>query len=146
VRPAARYRRGISLKPAPEYRALKVFDKLPPGCWLLAVPNDDSHPHLRCAEFAVVDTNDREPARGELFVIRYNGGTPRERLAIVMLFARECQYSSSKFTGWWSGSLCERQRLPDGTPSRYVDGPLLVDAMRERRVIGVWGPVALPAA
>jgi hypothetical protein len=37
-------------------RALTMFDHIPAGCILQPVANDDSAPHIRAGEFAVIDT------------------------------------------------------------------------------------------
>ena len=43
---------------AGEYRALEVMAHVPAGCRGVLVMDDRFAPHLRCGEFAVVDTAD----------------------------------------------------------------------------------------
>ena len=56
----------------PEYRALMMYDALPAGCISFLCTNRSSEPHVKAGEFVVVDTSDRVPAPGELFVIKYD--------------------------------------------------------------------------
>ena len=42
-------------------RALTMYDHVPGGCILQQVTDDDSAPHLRAGEFAIVDTTDTWP-------------------------------------------------------------------------------------
>ncbi len=58
----------------PEYRALMMFDELPPGCISFMSTDEYSVPHIRPGEFVVVDTIDRTPRDGEVYVIQWNGG------------------------------------------------------------------------
>jgi hypothetical protein len=126
---------------------LEVLDHIPAGCTVLPVTDDDSAPHTRCGEFAIVNVADREPAAGGLFVIRYSAGTPRERCAFVELLPpRNHESQSGDFVGWRYGPLTKRERVPND-PSGYrmtrmVDGPLLAEELREKlvgRVIGIGG-------
>lgn len=67
-----------AIAPQPEYRALMMFDELPPGCIAFPCTNESSLPHIRPGEFVVVDTADRTPRHGELYVIAF-GEHPRQR-------------------------------------------------------------------
>jgi hypothetical protein len=49
-----------------EYRALEQMKHFPAGCVLFPVMDDDSDPHLRRGETAIVDITDREPQHGEV--------------------------------------------------------------------------------
>ncbi len=60
--------------PTQELRALPMFDDLPAGCILHPIVDELTTPHLKPGEFAVVDTTDRRPDLGELFVIQWIGG------------------------------------------------------------------------
>lgn len=50
-------------------RALLVYDTLPAGCIAHTVTKDDLGPHLRPGEFAIIDPADRDPVRGELYLV-----------------------------------------------------------------------------
>jgi hypothetical protein len=113
------------------------------------VGDNDSAPHLRAGEFAIVDLGDREPEHGALFVIEYSAGTPRARRTIVEILRRQHTAPGRKpFIGWWSGPLVRARsvaevhaEIREGRISACVDDPLLVDDMREARrgrVIGVF--------
>jgi hypothetical protein len=130
-----------------KYRALEMFARLPAGCILHPVLNDDSIPHLRPGEHAVVDTTDTGPQSGELYVIKYSLGTPRERRAIVQLSARRHTGPEGDFIGWWSGPLvrpgsaaeCEAW-MRQGRELRMIDGPRLAEEIEKAlvgRVIGI---------
>lgn len=58
----------------PEYRALMMFDTLSDGCISFMCMDEYSLPHIRPGEFVVVDTNDRTPRDGEVYVIQWDGG------------------------------------------------------------------------
>jgi hypothetical protein len=49
-----------------------MYDHVPAGCILQPVTDDDSAPHLRAGEFAIVDTTDAEPQHGEVYVVRFH--------------------------------------------------------------------------
>ena len=53
-------------------RALTMYDHVPAGCILQPVTDDDSAPHLRAGEFAIVDTTDTEPQHGEVYLVRFH--------------------------------------------------------------------------
>ncbi len=53
-------------------RALTMYDHVPGDCILHPVTDDDSAPHLRAGEFAIVDTTDTEPQHGEVYLVRFH--------------------------------------------------------------------------
>lgn len=65
---------GALALPAQEYRAFELMDMLPAGCIAFPVVDQDSAPHLRLGEFAVVDTSDTAPRNGEVYVIQWDSG------------------------------------------------------------------------
>ena len=101
----------------PEYRALMVYDHVPAGCTLQLVGDEESAPHLRPGEFAVVDTEDTEPQNGELYLIRWmSGGT-----SIVQAFCLPGFNSDiGDYIGWWTRSL--RRRDYDQEAARAARG------------------------
>lgn len=60
--------------PQPEYRALMLYDTLPAGCIAFPCTDAYSEPHIRPGEWVVVDTTDRQPRQGEVYVIQWNNG------------------------------------------------------------------------
>jgi len=78
-----------------------MFDHVPHGCKLELVTNDDSSPHLRVGEFAVIDTSDIEPQHGEVYLVkRSSGGTAREQL-----LARRHTCGDRSYVGFWTRCL-----------------------------------------
>jgi hypothetical protein len=53
-------------------RALTMYNHIPAGCILQPVADNDSAPHLRAGEFAIVDTTDTEPQHGEVYLVRFH--------------------------------------------------------------------------
>ena len=111
--------------PMEELRALLAYDELPPGCIAHPVTEDDLSPHLRPGEFAIVDPADREPVRGELFLVAWDSRTLNpdgsERLALVQAFQRNHECNGKPFTAWWVGSM--RNRLsPEATTRLVAEG------------------------
>ena len=64
-----------SLPAQPQLRALTPFKRLPVDHKTFKVTRDGAEPHLNVGEFAVVDTTDREPQHGELYLIQWSGGS-----------------------------------------------------------------------
>ena len=58
--------------PQGSFRALTLFEMLPPGHVALRVEDDASEPHLHRGEYAIVDTTDRDPVHGELFMVQFS--------------------------------------------------------------------------
>jgi hypothetical protein len=108
-------------------RALTLFETLPPGHKTFRVPDDGSSPHLKEREFAVIDTTDREPQHGELFLMQTPGGTRHRR--IVQVSAGLCQITRTgpKNQVWWLGDLAGFRRVGahSGIPlfAGMSDGP-----------------------
>lgn len=57
-----------------EFRALSLFESLPPSHKTFLVTGDGADPHLKKDEYAVVDTDDRDPQHGELYLVQSSGG------------------------------------------------------------------------
>lgn len=128
--------------PSGEYRALTLYDAAPEGCIIFPVRDHGSDPHLRFGEYGVVDTTDREPINGELYLIEWNSG----RREFVQAWARQHQCDGRHFIGWWVGDL-NRPRsygaamtaLRAGTLTT-CDGPYTPEHLIEKivgRVVGV---------
>lgn len=134
---------------------LPVLDHLCPGCVLHPVADDTAAPHLLAGEFAVVDTRDRAPIDGALFVIEYAPDTPRARRAVVELIRRDHSGSGRSFDGWWSGEPGRPKSgdeiegcLARGVVIAALDGPRTADAITAAlrgRVIGVYDPAGAAA-
>jgi len=126
-----------------DIRALEVFGTLPAGCSVYPVANDDSAPHLRTGEFAIIDPTDTDPQHGEVYVVRWmDGGT-----SIRQLFSRPFQNESGQHIGFWT--RCLNFEPFDMASAKgnfisyrsYADGPRLAARIKEAlvgRVIGVY--------
>ncbi len=122
------------IHPQKEYRALEVMTSVPQGCMLFPVMDDRSDPHLRRGEIAVVDTTDREPQHGEVFVIQWSDG----RRCITQLLNRS-GFTSNK-DHWWTSPLTQRESVPGMGQLRMIDGPRSGAGMRKAligRVVGI---------
>ena len=116
-----------------DFRALTPFKVLASGLKTFPVNDDASAPHLQRGEFAVIDTADRDPQHGELYVIQYEGGR------------REIVQVQSKRKSWWIGDLRGFRKSGDargGVPI-YVgleDGPYTTKSLKTKligRIVGV---------
>jgi len=135
-----------------QLRALTMFDHIPAGCILQPVANDDSAPHIRAGEFAVIDTTDTNPQHGEVYLIQWLSG----RTSIVQLMSRPFNHpEQGMLIGWWTRclnfipydeALAEAQRRSPGaipfiSHRSMADGPRLADEIQQSligRVIGVY--------
>jgi hypothetical protein len=125
--------------PAPkEYRALEQMTHIPAGCALFPVMDDDSDPHLRWGEIAIVDTADREPQHGEVYVIQWSSG----RRCITQLIGPGFSgFSPPEKDHWWTGALTHREYVPGHGELRMIDGPRSKASVRKDligRVIGIF--------
>lgn len=135
-----------------QLRALTVFDSLPPGCALQLVSNDDSAPHIRVGEFAVIDPADTAPQHGEVYIVRRLDGTTSIRQLISRPFKSP---AGGELIGWWTRCLnfvpyddalaAARRDAPGEIPFishlSMIDGPRLADVIQPSllgRVIGVF--------
>ena len=122
----------------PELRAYVSFDRLPPNCIAFVVQNEESFPHLRPGEIAIVDTEQRDPVRNELFLVEY-GRSSRPCRCVAELWTRQHRNSDGEFTGWWSGAYARRREAVFGRRIA-CDGPLLEQDMKDvvlGRVVGI---------
>src|ERR1017187_7059029 len=92
-------------------RALTLFETLPPDHKTFHVPDDGSSPHLQETEFAVIDTTDREPQHGDLFLKQERGHSRRRR--IVQVSAGLCQITRTgpESPVWWLCDLAGFRRV-----------------------------------
>ena len=136
-----------------ETRALTVFDSIPAGCILLPVSDESCDPHLRVGEFALIDTQDREPQHGELYVIGNKNIYDEMRYRICQVRAKtERDVRSRRWQAWYYGPL-----VPAAFPAKgywtleaaalqplrlgLTEGPMLLTGTRQKisgRVIGIY--------
>jgi hypothetical protein len=112
-------------------RALTIFDSLPRNRRTLLIEDDASAPHLKVGEYAVIDTTDRKPQSGELYVIQYSNGPD-----IVQIRKNEI--------GWWARDLAGYRHTNEkifGLPvfAGMSDGPYTPGLLKKKllgRVVG----------
>lgn len=132
----------------PGLRAFIVCDRLPEGTIPFMLTDESMEPHLRAGDIAIIDTDDREPQHGELFLTEW--GSHRRTIVEVGNFPRpECirprpgsrpvqQYYNCYWRGasyHLDGRLAER--------SRWFDGPIADWALEDRlvgKVVGILEP------
>jgi hypothetical protein len=68
---------------------------------LQPITDDDSAPHLRVGEFAVVDTSDTDPQHGEVYMVRWSSG----RALIQQVIAKRHRLENRAFIGYWTRCL-----------------------------------------
>jgi hypothetical protein len=121
-----------------ELRALELMSRIPVGCALFPVMDDRSDPHLRRGEIAVVDTADRDPQHGEVYVIEWSSGS---RCITQLIGPGFSGFSSSEKDHWWTGALTSRESVPGFGELRMIDGPRSKAGLQKAlvgRVIGIF--------
>ena len=58
----------------PGLRSYIIYNDIPPGCIAFELPDDSCLPHFRAGEVAIIDSADRAPMHGELFLLQYRSG------------------------------------------------------------------------
>ena len=137
--------RDSAVSPAQEYRALELMSQIPEGCALFPVMDEKSDPHLRRGEIAVVDTADREPRHGEVYVIQWSCG---RRCITQLIGPGFAGFSPPEKDHWWTGALTYRQSVPGLGELRMIDGPRSKSGIRKAligRVIGIFQSLAVEA-
>jgi hypothetical protein len=123
-----------------DYRALTLFEDLPPAHKAVLVLQTGFEPHLKVGEFAVVDTTDKEVLNGELYMIWNNSSLNGPQLSIVQASMREYRGSDGPFTalGWRYAFL-----RPGGMP--FGEGPYCLEGWKSEkcfgRVVGIYQPM-----
>ncbi len=136
--------------PAPILRALPTLDALPTGAIAHPVADTTAAPHLLPGEFAVVDTTDREPIHGELYVIRYSSPLTDSGFRDRVIEACRRPYRSPEEADgwrWWACPYIRPRSGPEleawadaGRPFGLSEGPFKPGAMEAKlvgRVVGV---------
>jgi hypothetical protein len=143
---------------APDFRALTVFESLPPGHQTFRVREDGSEPHLREGEYAVVDSTDRELQHGELYVIQYEGGRRSRHISQATSDHLRIGSDAEPSLVWFMRDLRGFRRTDEAVEGIPVfagmsDGPYTTDHLQSKligRVVGVafstLGDLLAPAA
>ena len=144
---------ALSQAPQPGLRSFIVYDHIPAGCIAFEMQNDDFDPHIRLGDFALIDTNDRDPIHEEFFLIDWKSRHEDNRYELAMLTLRAGRYGTdagkcepgflwflSSYNPTQHFSLAGKPILP---PIRWADGPYQEEQAIERilgRVIGIYQP------
>ncbi|KAA2241143.1 hypothetical protein [Salinarimonas soli] len=135
----------------PDLRALPLMDSLLPGHALHLITDGASWPHLCPGEFAVIDTADRVPAVGELFVIEWSSG--RREVVETYLLRRSPRADGS--IPWAVAPFNRPRSLAElaewreaGRPMVTSEGPFRPERLSEKlvgRVAGIFAPAFDPS-
>jgi hypothetical protein len=163
----------IAVGVPPRGSSYPVMNRLPKHHAVLPIgPRTDGAPFFRGAEFAVIDTADREPAEDGLFLVEYGtADSYRHSLRIVAPRrfrnghgmsidpeAGECWMHSSPGAPRSSAERdamleAARRNCPEGRvplmPHFLTEGPITVDGLRKLirgRVVGTFGPTIIREA
>jgi hypothetical protein len=131
--------------PAPnqtDLRAYVLYDVVPPGCTIMQATCDQHWPHLKAGEWAMVDTREREPEHGEIFVVMQNNGP-----------ALWQTYWQVKHETWYlrainsprSGAETD-EWLRTGRTLYLSEGAIPEPYLRSRiigKTVGIWQPVEI---
>ena len=124
--------------------AFQLFDRVPEGCSLFTVPDNRHWPHLREAEWALIDEMDREIEWNEVYLVQnltkpslwqIIGFPDDDEAAFLALLNRP--RSSDQLDQW----------VADGKPLHMSDGPFSIDRLRELiigKVMGIFQAVDTP--
>lgn len=128
----------------PGLRSFIIYDRLPEGSIAFQVTDGRSLPHIRPGEHVVVDTSDRDPVHGELFLIQWQSGP---RVPHVME-----TFINPKIRGWCVGVIAPPPmrdglgRVANDCPGRWCDFGFSDAYLGEAivgRVIGIYAPATL---
>ncbi len=118
---------SYEITPQPQLRALDVLDVVPAGC--VAVVDDTGlcEPHIRIGEFAIADTTDRDPIKGEIFAIRWKEGG---RISILQARVMECDIGDGPQPTWWVGPM------PGARIAATSEGPFSDNEHLKSKIVG----------
>jgi len=135
----------------PELRALMMFDKVPEGCILFPCTDESAMPHIRPGEFAIVDTSDRTPCHGELYVIKFGERADQHHICMVRKKS-DIQWCRKDLpqSGWTVGSVRndEMRRLRKELEVEMSHGlsrdQFIAMMLKTQKTTGAWseGPYA----
>lgn len=133
--------------PQADLRSFIVYDEMPAGCIAHEVTDRSAEPHFRHGDFAIVDTSDRDPFNGEMFLIEWSNGNR----SVVEAVGREYHIrprdgSAPRDELGWTAEFRNVVSSLDGSGARnmrWFDGPYREEHFREKlvgRVIGIYEP------
>ncbi|WP_018390908.1 hypothetical protein [Ancylobacter sp. FA202] len=95
---------SVPSAPQPGLRALPSFTEIPSGHLTFPITDDRFYPHLDRGEFAVIYLSDREPQRGELFLIAYGASDDFSGVTYRLCgtVARQVRTPEGEIEGWFA--------------------------------------------
>jgi hypothetical protein len=126
----------------PEFRALTLYESLPPGYATFLVTDDGSEPHLKPGEYAVIDQSDRELQHGEVYLIQYHSGRRRRYLRVARSsYCNITGPNAEESLVWWLNDLRgwrNTGKRVHGVPlfAGLTDGPFLAEALQQHYIAG----------
>jgi len=122
------------------FRALTIFEDVPPGHKAVLVRITGFEPHLKLGEFAVVDTSDKEVVNGELYMIWNSNGRGEKELSILQAFVRDYRNSEGDHVGGGGRYALVRPGF-----MAFGEGPFTFEYWREQkcfgRIVGLYEPM-----
>ena len=140
------------IKAGTAHMAFPIYERVPPGCVPWLVMGDRHAPHLQDRDQALVDTTDREIVWGEVYLVNQGINATLWEVCNENEKQRQQRDQPERPCAWLRPlnrprSWEEVQRIIKETgpgrlcPLHMSDGPILLDALRERiigRVIGLY--------
>jgi hypothetical protein len=125
-----RRRKSAAFEHQPGLRALPCIDAALPGHGSFLIMDDATSPHLRVGEYAIVDTTDREPQHGELFLVQSFSGERRRRInQVTSSLCNITGPGAEETLVWWlrrgTSGFRDTGKTVDGVPlfCGLSDGP-----------------------
>ncbi len=140
------------IKAGTAHMAFPIYERIPPGCVPWPVMGDRHAPHLQDRDQALVDATDREIVWGEVYLVDQGVNAVLWEVCNETEKQRQRRDQPEQPCAWLRPlnrprSWEEVQRIINETPPGRLcplhmsDGPIFLDALRERivgRVIGLY--------
>jgi hypothetical protein len=117
------------IRSAQQQNTLSVYRTLPPNCIAVQVMDRHSLPFIQPGEVVVVDTEDRTPRVGDIYVIEWNGG--RRNVCQARHSAGPWQ-TKGKDARWHVGSMRTI------TPAEFEDWFASTDEASRKGMVPQW--------
>ena len=124
--------------------AFHLFDRVPEGCSLFTVPDNRHWPHLREAEWALIDEMDREIEWNEVYLVRNLKGQTLWQIT-SWPDSDKCAYLAPFNRPRSIGQV--DQWIADGKPLHMSDGLIYIDRLQEMvigKVVGIYQAADMP--
>ncbi len=129
----------------PGLRSFIVYNGIRADDLVFEVTGHEAEPHLKAGDFAVIDTDDREPIHGEMYLIEFAGG----QRTICEVVQRHGHYGKggvyeAGYRWWlqWRVNVWKLSGEVDYRPT-FADGPYATEHVMEKivgKVVGIYEP------